>query len=167
MVNPLWTEGSLEFDFSGAIHTDQPEKPAQPLKSVDFWARYPGCVWLIEVKDPDGAPAPHHAGAVASILKTVFNDHLLKEHLLPKLYGSYAHLMDTGREPRGPVRYGVLLGLTSLTSADRTVLTNKLQRYVDRIGPKVRHSRHWPIVEVHNLSSWNAAHPEMAITRHA
>jgi hypothetical protein len=32
------------------------------LKSPDFWALYPRHVWLIEIKDPDATPPPHHMG---------------------------------------------------------------------------------------------------------
>jgi hypothetical protein len=135
------------------------------LKSVDFWARYPGVTWLIEVKDPESASPAHQPSAVAGVLKEIRNDRLLKEHLLPKLYGVFAYLVVTGREPRGPVRYAVLIGLSDLTADERHVLTNGVQRVVDRIGPKVRHGRHWPIVEVHNVASWNRAHPTMAVTR--
>ena len=165
-MNPDWTEGKLEFDFSTARATDQPDKKAQPLKSVDFWAQYTDELWLIEVKDPEAASIVHQPGAVASVLKEILNDHLLKEHLLPKLYGAFAYLVEIGKEPRGRVRYGVVIGMSTLTAADRSMLTNKVQRIVDRIGPKIRYSRHWPLVEVHNVASWNHTHPHMSITRH-
>ncbi|MCW3052485.1 MAG: hypothetical protein JWN14_1655, partial [Chthonomonadales bacterium] len=66
----------------------------------------------------------------------------------------------------GRVRYVVLIGLSSLTAADRNRLTDKIQRLVDRIGPKIRHSRQWPVIEVHNVLSWNTKYPYLAITRH-
>lgn len=94
------------------------------------------------------------------------NDRLLKEHLLPKLYGTFTYLCLNNREPRGKVRYGIVIGFSSLTSADRNMLTDKIQRVIDRIGPKIRHSRHWPIAEVHNVNSWNVAHSHMNVTRH-
>jgi hypothetical protein len=63
-LNPDWTEGKLEFDFSGAVQpVEKPDTSASPLKSVDFVAKYPQELWLIEVKDPDGTPLPHQAGA--------------------------------------------------------------------------------------------------------
>jgi gamma-glutamyl:cysteine ligase YbdK (ATP-grasp superfamily) len=166
-VNPNWVEGSLEFDFSGAVDpVEKPDRPAQPLKSVDFVAKYARELWLIEVKDPDAAPAPQQRGAINAMIAGIQNDELLKQHLLPKIYGTFVYLVQNRREPRGRVRYGVLIGLTALTAADRAVLTDKLQRVIDRVGPKVRHSRMWPIAEVHNVASWNGAHPDMAITRH-
>ena len=64
------------------------------------------------------------------------------------------------------MRYGVVIAMSTLTAADRSMLTNKVQRVVDRIGPKIRYSRHWPLVEVHNVASWNHAHPHMSITRY-
>ncbi|HZP83178.1 MAG TPA: hypothetical protein VFB21_16165, partial [Chthonomonadaceae bacterium] len=166
-LNPDWTEGRLEFDFSGAIlPIERPERSAQPLRPVDFIAKYAQELWLIEVKDPEGAPAPHRIGAIQDAIKGIQNEHLLKEHLLPKLYGTFAYLVWRNREPRGRVRYGVLIGLTTLSAPDRNMLTDKIQRIVDRIGPKVRHSRHWPVVEVHNIASWNLAHANMRIIRH-
>ena len=165
-MNPIWTEDKLEFDFSGAGFLEKPGSLASPLKSVDFWAQYPGETWLIEVKDPEQAPPVHLPGAVASVLAEIGNDSLLKEHLLPKLYGMFAYMVMTHREPRGRVRYGVLIGLSDLTAAERHTLTDNVQRVVDRIGPKIRYGKHWPVVEVHNVASWNAAHPHMTITRH-
>jgi hypothetical protein len=165
-MNPDWTEGKLEFDFSGALTTEKPDVAAAPLKSTDFWVLFPRETWLIEVKDPDRTPVAQHAGEVAGMLRKIQNNALLKEHLLPKIYGIYAYLVDTAREPRGKVRYVVLIGLTTLSAADRTTLANKIQRTLDRIGPKVRHSRYWPVAEVHNVDSWNSKYPHMRITRH-
>ena len=165
-MNLDWTEGKLEFDFSTAIATDKPDKKADPLKSVDFWVQYRNELWLIEVKDPEAAASPHQSSAAASVLKEILNDHLLKEHLLPKLYGVFAYLVEIHREPRGRIRYGVVIGMSSLTAAERTMLTNKVQRIVDRIGPKVRYGRHWPVIEVHNVVSWNHAHPHITVIRH-
>jgi len=164
-LNPPWTEGELEFDFSSAKVADKLDAAAKPLKSADFWVLCSSQSWLIEVKDPDETPPQYHAGQVLGILKEIKNDHFLREHVLPKLYGSYAHLCETGKEPRGIVHYCVVIGLTTLTAADRSMLANRAQRIIDRIGPKVRYSRHWPVVEVHNLASWNSAHPDMAVTR--
>ncbi len=166
-MNPNWSEGQLEFDFSRA---SQPvlklDALSRSLKSVDFWAQYRGNLWLIEVKDPEGAPASGRGGAIAGMLKEIKNDELLKTHLLPKLYGTFAYLVEIGKEPRGLVRYGILIGISGLTAADRTLLANKVQRIIDRIGPKVRHSRHWPIAEAHNVASWNHKFTAMTITRH-
>jgi len=165
-MNPDWTEDKLEFNFSTALKTEKTDGAARPLKSTDFWVLFPRETWLIEVKDPDGAPGPHHLGAVTGALKEIKNDALLKEHLLPKIYGVYAYLVDTGREPRGSVRYGIVIGLTALSAAERTTLANKVQRTLNRIGPKVRHSKYWPVAEVHNVESWNNKYPNMRITRH-
>ena len=72
-MNPDWTEGKLEFDFSKAIATDKPDRKADPLKSVDFWAQYRDQLWLIEVKDPEAAALPHQSSAAASALKEILN----------------------------------------------------------------------------------------------
>jgi hypothetical protein len=166
-VNPNWTEEKLEFDLSGAAQpVERPDAAAQPLKAVDFIAKYPHELLLIEVKDPEGAPLPHQAGAINAVISKLQNDGLLKEHLLPKLYGTFVYLIGEGREPHGRVRYVTLMGLSSPTAAERSMLTDKIQRVIDRIGPKIRHSRLWPIAEVHNIASWNAKYPQMSITRH-
>jgi hypothetical protein len=174
MPNPAWTEKRIEIDFSGAIvdpatgvqRVSKPDALAAPLKCVDFVAYYSDELWLIELKDPEDAAPPLLAGSIAGNLAKVRSDELRKTHLLPKLFGVYAYLVESGAEPRGRVRYACLIGLTALTNADRMFVTNAIQRTVDRIGPKVRHSRHWPIVEVHNLASWNVAHPTMMAVRH-
>lgn len=166
-MTPEWSEGRLEFDFAGADEVvEKPDALARPLKSVDFIVRFRREIWLIEVKDPEGSPIPHRDGAVKDTISTIQNGGLLREHLLPKLYGTFAYLVEEKREPRGAVRYGVIIGLASLTWGDRTLLTNRLQRTIDRIGPKIRHSRHWPVAEVHTVDSWNAAHSNMRIVRH-
>lgn len=165
-MNPNWTEGKLEFDFSSALKTEKPDAAAAPLKATDFWVRFPRETWLIEVKDPEAARLDYRPGAVIGAFKEIQNDALLKEHLLPKIYGVYAYLVDSARAPRGRVRYCVVIGLASLSAADRTVLTNKIQRTVDQIGPKVRHGKYWPVVEVHNVESWNHKYPQIRITRH-
>jgi hypothetical protein len=165
-MNPEWTEGQLEFNFSGAAKTEKPDASAAPLKSTDFWVTFPTETWLIEIKDPDGANAAYHASAVAGILKQIQNDALLKEHLLPKNYGVFAHLSDLGQLPLGTVRYGIVIGLAELSAADRTMLANKVQRCIDSIGPGVKRSASWPIAEVHNVESWNQKFPDMQITRH-
>jgi len=165
-VNPDWIEGKLAFDFSGATGgVARRESEANPLSCVDFCAEYSTALWLVEVKDPEGTPEPHAASAVKGALKELLNDQLLRSHLLPKLYGTFAHLVLLGREPRGSVRYAILIGLSSLTAADRTMLRDKVQRVVDRIGPKIRYARHWPVVEVHTLDSWNATYSWMTVTR--
>lgn len=58
-MNPNWTEGKLEFDFSGAVQpVEKPDTIASPLKSVDFIAKYSQELWLIEVKATDETPGP-------------------------------------------------------------------------------------------------------------
>jgi hypothetical protein len=167
-----WTEGGLEFDFGAALQTCQPDiaaepltRMAPPLKSPDFYVWRQRETLLVEVKDPEGAPSSHRVGAVNRVWETVVSNALLEEHLLPKLYGAYVHLTTAGVEPRGRVRYLILLGISNMTAADRNMLTDKIERVVRRVGPRVRHSRYWPEPEVHNIQSWNLAHPEMRVKR--
>ncbi len=165
-MNPDWIEEKPAFDFSGAVQpVEKPDKSAQPLKSVDFLAQYSRALYLIEIKDPEATPIPQQSGAIKDAIAKLQNDDLIKEHFLPKLYGTFAYLVGQGREPRGKVRYGIVIGLSSLTVAERSLITDKVQRIVDRIGPKIRSSRNWPVVEVHNIDSWNRAHPDKTITR--
>ena len=156
----------MEFGFSEALETEKPDDAAHPLKSVDFWVRYPRLIWLIEVKDPEGTPFPYQSGQVNDSLAKLKNGDLINEHLLPKIYGVFAYLAQNNRVPRGRVRYGIVIGIQSLTASDRSVLTDKLQRTIDKIGPRSRYGRYDPLVEVHNVESWNRVHPGMAITRH-
>lgn len=165
-----WTENKLEFDFSSALQTCKPDELAEPmtqlappLKSMDFYVWLPKLLWFIEVKDPEGTT---HPGATASVWAELKNDALLKEHLLPKLFGAYAHFVFEDADLSGPVRYSVLIGLSGLTNADRSMLTDKINRVISKIGPKLRHGRYWPQPEVHNVQSWNVAYPHVQITRH-
>ena len=167
-----WTEGQLEFNFSSALQTCQPDKNpgplatvAPPLKSVDFYVWLTGQLWLIEVKDPEAARDNMVEIAKKTLYSELKNDALLKEHILPKLFGSYVHLAFEDVDLDVPVRYGVVLGVRGLSNADRNTLTDKIERIVRKIGPKVGPSNHWPEIEVHNLESWNKAHPEMKVSR--
>ena len=165
-----WTEGKLEFNFSMAFQTCQPDVAAEPmtamappLKSMDFYVWLPRLLWFIEIKDPEGTS---HPNAKASVLSELKNDALLKEHLLPKLFGAYAHFVFEDADLSGPIRFSVLIGLTDLTAPERNMLTDKLNRVISRIGPKLRHGRYWPSVEVHNLDSWNRTYPDFPVQRH-
>ena len=161
-----WTEGKLQFDFSGATQpVEKPDNPSQAFKSVDFVAKYPHELYLIEVKDPEATPLPHQLGAINDAIAKLQNDDLIKEHLLPKIYGTFAYLVWGNREPRGRVRYAIVIGLFSLTVAERSLLTDKVQRVIDRIGPKIRRSRYTPTVEVHTVESWNRTHTDKQIVR--
>jgi hypothetical protein len=89
-VRQDWTEEQLEFDFSGARRVDRPEEIERHLRVVDFVVRYPNETWLIECKDPEAAPLSHRPGAIRGLLAELTTDVLLKKHLLPKLYGTFA-----------------------------------------------------------------------------
>jgi hypothetical protein len=169
-MRPEWTEGEpgeaqWEFDFSGLRSpVERPERTERALPVVDFAFRRGGETWLIECKNPEAPRSPHDMGSVRSAWRAFQYDVLLKQHLFPKLYGTFVYLALTERLYRGRVRYIVIIGLTGLDAHTRSSLTDKLQRVIHRIGPKLRHSRHVPVVEVHNPASWNASHPEMRIT---
>jgi hypothetical protein len=164
-MNPDWTEGQLEFDFSGATSPVGRYDNLTVLKTVDFVVCFAKETWLIECKDPEGA-GTHSVSAVKKTLQELRNDELLKTHLLPKLYGTYAHLAMTNNLPKGRVRYGVVIGLSGLDAALCIALTDRIQRIVNQIGPKRPHSRFVPEVEVHNVERWNRRSPHMAIQRH-
>lgn len=162
-----WTEAQLEFDFSSLRSpVERPEKRERSLKVVDFVFRYRGETWFIECKDPEAAPVPHRLGALRAAWQEIRNEALMKEHLLPKLYGTSAYLVLNSKLQRGRIRYAVVIGLATLDAATRIVLTDAVQRIVNRIGPRPGRSRYAPVVEIHNLASWNLRHPEMPVTRH-
>src|SRR5579862_4405094 len=104
-------EGKLEFDFSGATAADKPEAKANPLKCVDFRTQYPGVLWLIEVKDHDYIPPGRSLQNVVAYGQKIRGGDIVKEEPLPKLYGTFAYLADIENEPRGEVRYGVIIGM--------------------------------------------------------
>jgi hypothetical protein len=167
-----WTEGRIEFDFSAALQTCQPDAEAAPLatiapplKSVDFYVWYERELWLIEIKDPEAALLNKVDSARKSVWSELKNDALLKEHLLPKLFGAFVHLSLENVGLGGRIRYGILIALTDLSNADRNMLTDKVERVVQKIGPKLRGSRFWPQTEVHNISSWNKSHATMSVTK--
>ena len=167
MPNPEWTEGKLEFDFSGAIApVKKPDTLESQLKCVDFLAIYPTETWLIECKDPEAAGLAHQVGSIKGMLTNIQNDSLLKSHLLPKIYGTYAYLAMSETLPQVMIRYGVVVGLSTLDAPTRNILSDKIQRVIDQVGPKSPHTQAVPIVDFHNVASWNAMFPDKQITRH-
>ncbi len=164
-MQPEWMEGRLTFNFASVINpVRKPDKDENTLKTVDFIAEYPAVLWLIDVKDPERTSITHQQDAIQETLTSISNDSLLKEHLLPKLYGTFVYLVEKELESRGNILYVTLIGVTELDAALRSSLRDKIQRYINRIGPKFQNSHHSPIADVHNIASWNQAYPGMEIT---
>lgn len=170
MLNPNWAEGELAFDFSTATLTCQPDRSvnnltrlAPPLKSVDFYVWFDAELWLIEVKDPDAAPYEYSSQKEA--LSRLKNDALLKEHFLPKLYGSFCHLLEEGKDLTVPIRYMVVIGFSELSVYDQDRLTQRLSAFAKVIGPKHKDSNADVEPEVHNIESWNRRYPNIPLTR--
>jgi len=164
-MNPDWTEGQLEFDFSSATTVERPDKFENQLKTVDFVVSFPQEFWLIECKDPEGAKM-NAASEAQGLLKELRNDVLFKQHLLPKLYGTYVYLAIADRLPQGQVRYGVVIGLAALDTGLCIALADRLQRIINPVGPKRRYSRFVPLIEITTVERWNRRYPNKAIQRH-
>lgn len=159
-------EGSLQFELRNNIKTPYKlDEIERTLKAVDFVIQFSDEMILIEVKDPEGTIASKRDGQIKAVFSELENDTLIKQHLLPKLYGSFAYFVMTNCKPLCPVRYLVLICLADLTMSERTTVTNKLQRIIVAIGPVVATTTHRPVVEVHNLESWARNHPNITITR--
>jgi len=106
------------------------------------------------------------ASEAQGLLKELRNDVLFKQHLLPKLYGTYVYLAIADRLPQGQVRYGVVIGLAALDTGLCIALADRLQRIINQVGPKRRYSRFVPLIEITTVERWNRRYPNKAIQRH-
>ncbi|HEY3779463.1 MAG TPA: hypothetical protein VGL56_00160 [Fimbriimonadaceae bacterium] len=164
--NANWTEGELEFNFETcSSQVWRPESLSRHLKAPDFVAPYDNETWIIEVKNPEAAKPLHRPGEIKAMIKSLQNDALAKEHLLPKLYGIYVYCAMTGQVMKAPIRYAAVIGVTDLDAALRSNVTNILQKVIDAVGPLDRITGFAPVAEVHSVESWNNKFHDKAISR--
>ncbi len=113
-------EGNLQFDFSKSKSVWKIEKEISPtishcMKCVEFIVRWPGEIWLIEVKDPENPNIPEkysdekYKNFVDSLKRNTLFDH----ELGPKAKDTFLYLYLNNELGGEPLRYLVLLGLDS------------------------------------------------------
>lgn len=157
-------EGGLRCDFP-PLETHRPEERNRELKLVDFVWLPSDATWLVEIKNPYDAPEDQQSGAVRGTLETLRNGRLVDQHLLPKLFGTYAWLFRAGLLRGLPHRYVALIATDPLDAGLRLAAVEAIQRTIDAVGPLDRTSGISPVAEVHDLASWNALAGTPEITR--
>lgn len=156
----------LRCDFPVG-ETRRPEREERTLKVVDFVWLAAKATWLVEVKDPEQAKESYRSSALRDALSTLASGQLVDEHFLPKLFGTYVWLRREGLLRPLPHRYAVLVALSPFDAPLRNAVTDRIQREIDAIGPFDRSTGRAPIVEVHDLASWNALAGTPEIVREA
>lgn len=163
-ANPKSGVKRLWCDFPLA-ETRRVEQEERTLKVVDFLWQPAEATWLVEIKDPEGAPGAYRTEAVSATLSTLASGMLVDEHFLPKLFGTYVWLAREGLLRPVAHRYAVLIGMDRLDAALRLAAGDRVQRSIDAVGPVDRASGRAPFAEVHDLRSWNALPSAPQITR--
>ncbi len=109
---PPYVEGRLEFDFTSALSVEKLDAPGAPLPHgmalVDFVVEEGTKRLLIEVKDPEGAPATHRNAAITKFLKKMKGDGLISEEIVPKARDSYTYLHLMGKDEKDFILVAVL-----------------------------------------------------------
>ncbi|OTA19507.1 hypothetical protein Xbed_02363 [Xenorhabdus beddingii] len=174
-THPEWIEGDLYFDFSKAqsvrkLDAKGPEGHglSHLLKSVDFVVEWSNQLWLIEIKDPENGMIPRHLKVKEQeeFRLKLQSDKLVNNELFPKLRDSLIYLSLEQGVADKPMRYIVLIGLSSLQPAELAGLQNKLWNTEWIKGPK----RGWKkSFEVHcmTVQQWNRTLTQCPIIRNS
>ncbi|MDX7992746.1 hypothetical protein [Xenorhabdus littoralis] len=132
---PEWIEGDLYFDFSKAQSVKKLDAKGTDghglshlLKSVDFVVEWSNQLWLIEIKDPENGVIPTHLREreQEKFRLKLQRNKLVNDELFPKLRDSLLYLsLDQGIADK-PMRYIILIGLSSLQPAELSGLQHKI-----------------------------------------
>jgi hypothetical protein len=153
VLTELGLQIKLPKGVAGRKFDDESHGLTHCMKAVDFIVETHDQLLFIELKDPERPDVPAAnmdsflieflSGQLDSVLKTKFRDSWLYEHA-------------AGRVNK-PITYLVLIGASSLTSAELLRRTEALKRQLPVLGPK---GQPWakPFVAacaVMNLAAWN------------
>lgn len=138
------------------------DKEGGDLRTVDFLLQQEGQALFLEIKDYDG---PRPSGAASDPRPEIENQKLIKKHFLPKLYGSYAIFFGFQQNAATRASYAVLIGCQDLNAPLRSKIEDDIRRIVHKVGPNLGEARIPPVVQVHNIESWNRAYPSLPISR--
>ena len=159
----LLKEGSLQFNFTGALHAFKFDEPNSSLeatfhglshcmKAVDFVVEYEAYYLFVEIKDP-----PHSGRYDTSETKRELIRNLVQKFRDTFLYRWAEKKLDK------PIRYQCLV---EVDNALTSYLIDQLKKQL----PTGIGSRRWqqPLATscvVVNREKWNQSFPEMQVTR--
>ena len=172
--NDAWREEDLYFDFRKAKSVCSLDNHglghgmSRLMKSVDFVVEWETQFWLVEVKDPENSciPLQHKRMQQDNFIEKIQSKSLVYNELFPKFIDSLLYLgLDRGI-PAKPLRYLILISLSSLTPIDFNVLADTLLGYRDGylLGPQTGWSKGFS-VHLFNLEFWNKTFPYCPVTR--
>lgn len=167
-------EGNLQFDFSKSKSVWKIEKEISPtmshcMKCAEFIVRWPGEIWLIEVKDPENPNIPEkysdekYKNFVDSLKRNTLFDH----ELGPKAKDTFLYLYLNNELGGEPLRYLVLLGLDSFKDSYISSLHTQLKRSICFLGPdnSAWANQYFESALVFNIRNWNKYFPECKVKR--
>ena len=133
------------------------------MKAVDFIVETEGQLLFIELKDPENPQAP---AANKREFLTKFLSGQLDADLKTKFRDSFLYEQAAGRAKK-PIKYLVLVGASTLTSAELLRRTEALKQHLPVHGPQ---GQPWekPFVvgcAVMNLAAWNKAFVQVPVSR--
>lgn len=149
-------EAELVFEFEGALEAkrfDDKRKHglSHCMKAVDFVVEYPDHELFVEVKDPDNTQAlPERRLEFAQKLES---KELMRD-LARKCRDSWLYRWAEARDK--PVRYVLLLQLSTLTPAMLLTLTDRLRRELPVAGPQTWTRPFVARAVVLDMRQWNA-----------
>lgn len=150
------TENELVFEFAGTTMAskfdDQQHRLSRCMKAVDFVVEYDDHDLLVEVKDPDQTGATPERKA--RFVEKLQGDELVRD-LARKYRDSWIYRWSHDHDE--PVRYVVLLQLSTLSDVMLLSLTDRLRHELPALGPG---GAPWPRpfvlgASVLNMQSWN------------
>lgn len=174
--NPQWWEKTrgrndgLYFDFSKADRAIKFDEKSHGLTHVmdgcvDFIVEWKEQIWLVEVKDPDRTPQPHHANEAIKFFDKISGGSLIEKELFPKLQDTLIYLsLNEGIPTNKKLRYMVLIGLEQLDAAQLDGLKNNLWQYKWVSGPEGGWSKSFDVL-IFNVDSWNRTLHKCPVTR--
>ena len=129
-----FTEKRMKFDFTSAEKADRLDRQGVPLPHgmafVDFVVEETKRTLLIEVKDPEGTPAPHRSEALKDFSKKMRGNGLIHEEIVPKARDSYTFLRLMGRDDK----MFILVCLLGVGSRDPALLGDFKNRLLARLS---------------------------------
>lgn len=170
MTNVRLREREIQIEFQGVLNAekfdDDRHGMSHCLKAVDFLCDWPGALWLVELKDPEESAIPpkHQANSIAQLKQELSTERYFRSVLAQKLKDTILYLHLDRRLPDKPMKFVVLVGLSSMDSA---MLLNALDRLRKACGdPKsgIPWRRDYAVAFL-NIKEWNKRFPQCPATR--
>jgi hypothetical protein len=164
----LLTERDLQIRLPAGVAGRKLDDPtthglSHCMKAVDFIVELADRIYFIELKDPEDpeATAERRQEFIKELERGV-----LDANLKLKFRDSFLYEWASGRVDK-PIHYLVLIGLSSLTSAELLARTDALRKQLPLLGPNSA-PWHRPLAAgcaVLNIDAWNRILKAMPIRR--